>query len=118
MSTVLFVAMALAACDDDGGRGPGVTSSAEHLEATLPFDNNLCFTQPLLDVLPDTPGDQFECTALLDGEVIPACDSTEPQAEPCWEIVIATEDSQSCSSPSVRGGNDGQFLSIDCVVVE
>ncbi|MFN0250789.1 MAG: hypothetical protein ACKV2T_28200 [Kofleriaceae bacterium] len=99
-------------CGDSGG-GPGTTSAAERVEATLPLPDTACFTKPLLDILPNTPGDQFECTALLDGNVLPPCGASEP----CWEIVTAT--SGTCmDAPSVRGGTDGQMLSIDCVVEE
>jgi len=102
----------LAACGDDGG-GPGVTSSIERVEGTLPLADTACFTQPLLDVLPNTPGDQFDCTATLDGNVLAKCGASEP----CWEIVAATN-VMCMDAPSVRGGNDGQMLSIDCVVEE
>lgn len=105
--------LGLAACGDSGGGGGGVTSASEHVEGTLPLADTACFTQPLLDVLPMTAGDQFDCTATLDDEVLPACGTVEP----CWEIVAGT--STTCThAPSVRGGTDGQLLAIDCVVEE
>jgi hypothetical protein len=107
----LLISLAIG-CGDNGG-GSGTTSAAERIEATLPLPDTACFTKPLLDILPNTPGDQFECTALLDDEVLPACGSSEP----CWEIVAATN-ATCMDAPSVRGGNDGQMLSIDCVVEE
>lgn len=90
-----------------------MTSSSEHVEGTLPLTATQCFTQPLLDVLPDTAGEQRDCTATLDGDVLPACGSSEP----CWEIVPAT-DATCTAAPSVRGGNDGQLFAIDCLVEE
>jgi hypothetical protein len=106
----LFV-LVLAACGDDGGGGGGVTSSVQHLEGPLPLADNVCFTEPLLDVQPTVAGDQYDCTALLDGSVLSRCGASEP----CWEIVPATN--VTCMhAPSVRGGNDGQILVIDCVV--
>jgi hypothetical protein len=104
--------MSAVACSDDGG-GPGVTSSSEHVEGTLPLADTSCFSQPLLDVLPNTAGDQFDCTATLDGNVLPACGSNEP----CWEIVASTN--VTCTkAPAVRGGTDGQLFAIDCIVEE
>lgn len=105
-----LTALGLAACGDDGGGG-GVTGSVERIESTLPLPDTACFSQPLLDVLPNTAGDQFDCAATLDGSVLPTCGSSEP----CWEIV-ATTNAACTNAPSVRGGNDGQMLSIDCVV--
>lgn len=102
----------LASCGDDGGGG-GVTGSVERVESPLPLPDTACFTQPLLDVQPTVAGDQFDCAATLDDVVLPRCASSEP----CWEIVPAT--SSTCMhAPSVRGGNDGQLFSIDCVVEE
>lgn len=90
-----------------------MTGSVERIESTLPLPDTACFSQPLLDVLPNTAGDQFDCAATLDGSVLPTCGSSEP----CWEIV-ATTNAACTNAPSVRGGNDGQMLSIDCVVEE
>ncbi len=112
MSRVFALALVLASCGDSGG-GPGVTSSSEHVEGTLPLTATQCFTQPLFDVLPETAGDQFDCTATLDGIVLPACGSSEP----CWEIVAAA-DATCTRAPSVRGGNDGQLFATDCSVEE
>lgn len=111
-STVLVGLVFVIACGDSGG-GSGVTSSIERVEGTLPLPTLACFTQPLLDVLPATAGDQLDCTATLDGTVLPACGSSEP----CWEIVAAT-DASCTNAPSVRGGTAGQAFVIDCVVEE
>jgi hypothetical protein len=108
------IVVAMTACDDEGG-GPGVTSSTERVEGTLPLTSMQCFTQELLDVNPDIAGDQFECSALLDGELLPECDNNGGGVEPCWRIV-ATSSSPMCHvAPDVSGGNDGQTLSIECV---
>lgn len=109
MRWLLLVAV-LGACDDGNDNGPGVTSSIEHVESTLPLGESACFTQVLLDARPDVDGAQYDCSAILDGEVLPRCGD----AQPCWEIVAGT----SCMHvPSVPGGADGQTFSIDCLVV-
>lgn len=107
----LAATMLLASCADEGG-GPGVTSSVERVAGTLPLPATACFTQPLLDVLPNTAGLQVECTATLSGDVLPMCGASEP----CWEIVPAS--APCTAAPAVRGGAADQTFVIDCVVEE
>ena len=102
----------LLGCGDDGG-GPGVTGAVERVEGTLPLADTACFTQPLLDVQPAVDGEQLDCSATLDGTVLPRCGSSEP----CWDIAAATN-AMCTDAPIVRGGTDGQLLSINCVVEE
>jgi hypothetical protein len=116
LGLVGLLGLLVAGCTDDS-RGPGTTSSTERFDGTLPLAPSACFSERLLDVLPSTPGEQYECSAMLDSDLLASCDANGG-AEPCWAIVTISNASGDCSGPTVHGGTDGQAFSIECLVEE